>query len=197
MVLLLIYHMWFIFIFLPSNCSQRRCLFVFIPVFSQYPVLLKRRNFGWMMNELLYLLLTDLWRIKWNHRCNKGSRVCDTEKALDSMVFTFDDYIKILYALETFLRQIPTSPGSVSDDLILPFFPEFPLPLKSVLLQSNKKLPSILNLSLLCPFSSMSENTILLLRKILSKFWLNSSCRLTDTILWKCMPQSTYKEDAY
>ena len=77
------------------------------------------------MNELFYLLPRALLRVKGNHIYNKGSRVCGTEKALGIMVFTFDDCIQILYALEIFLRQIPASPGSVPDYMVLPFFLNF------------------------------------------------------------------------
>lgn len=45
------------------------------------------------MNELFYLLPKALLRVKWNHICSQVSQLHGTEKAIDTILFTFDDFI--------------------------------------------------------------------------------------------------------
>ena len=68
-------------------------VFVFITVYSQCYIESSQEIFDEWMNELFYLLPRALLRVKWNHKCSQDSQLHGTEKAMNTILFTFDDFI--------------------------------------------------------------------------------------------------------
>lgn len=68
-------------------------VFVFITVYSQCYIGSSQEIFDEWMNELFYLFPRALLRVKWNHICSQVSQLHGTEKAMDTILFTFDDFI--------------------------------------------------------------------------------------------------------
>lgn len=68
---------------------------VFITIYSQGYIGSSQEIFDEWMNELFCLLPRPLLRVKWNHICSQVSQLHGTEKAVDTILFTFDDFIII------------------------------------------------------------------------------------------------------